>query len=122
MPWIDRLVCDHCDFRTDETGGGYLYTVSDGKEVILSHPAEEKILKRATGLEWIEARENGLLREKRLCLCYGCSATFYLDIDRNMKTCPECHSAEVRTFVGAVEESCPACGEGVLKLKVVGIS
>lgn len=122
MPLIDKLICTSCTFSTKETSGGYSYTIVDGRDVTLSHPCEIKILKEATGLEWHEARACGLLRHKTYCICYSCCAQFYRDIDREEKCCTSCNSLNVRTFTGAISETCPACHKGILKLHNVGIS
>lgn len=122
MPLIEKLVCTNCQFETAETSGSYRYTVTEGREVILGHPAEMKILKRETGLEWDEARKRGLLRNKTYCLCYSCCAKFYLDIDRQPKQCATCMSHDVRTYAGAIAESCPSCKTGTLTVVDIGIS
>lgn len=122
MALIEKLSCPHCGFETEETAGSYLYTVAAGQHVVLGHPVEGKLLKRATGLEWHEAREQGLLRCMSYCICFACTAKFYLDIDREEKKCSQCGSHEVRTFTGSVAEECPACHAGKLALLSVGVS
>src|ERR1700752_1377510 len=116
MPLIDQLKCSACDFATKETADSYLYTVAKGAEVILGHPREIDILKRATGLEWQQAREAGLLRSRAYCICFDCAAQFHLDVDREEKKCTSCSSHNVRTFTGSINERCPSCRSGALRL------
>lgn len=76
MPLIQQLKCGNCTFTTKATGESCLYTVADGAEVILGHPDEVNILKRATGLEWHQAREAGLIRSKAYCKCLAAQRNF----------------------------------------------
>ena len=122
MPLIDQLKCSACSYATKHTAGSYLYTVVDGTEVILSHPCEMSTLKSVTGLEWRQAQEAGLIRLKTYCICFDCAAQFDLDIDREEKKCTTCGSHNVRSFNGSINEPCPSCRSGVLRLVAIGIS
>jgi hypothetical protein len=122
MPLVDQLKCSACSYATKNSSGSYLYTVANGAEVILGHPREMDILRRATGLEWQQAREAGLIRSKTCCICYHCAAQFDLDIDREEKKCISCGSHDVRSFKGSINEPCPSCRSGVLRLIAIGVS
>lgn len=122
MPLLDRLRCPKCGFETEATSGTIPYTLKNGREVPLVHPGEMATLREATGLDWREAEEAGLLRSKTYCICLACAARFHLDIDRNPKRCVECNAEDVRSFRGAIQADCPACRAARLQLVAFGVS
>ncbi len=122
MPPIEQLKCSACDYATKSTAGSCLYTVANGVEIILAHPDEISTLKRTTGLDWQQARESGLIRLRTYCICFNCAAQFELDVDREEKKCASCGSHDVRSFNGSINEPCPSCRSGVLRLDAIGVS
>lgn len=119
---IAELNCEKCEFSLRATTTGFPYVVWDDDVHGLRHPLEVENLNKLTGLTWKEAIAKGVLGRKPACICFACSAKFSLDIDRDVKRCPECASYEVRTFVGSINALCPACHQGTLEHSFIGIA
>jgi len=47
-------------------------------------------------------------------ICTDCSDTFKLDIQRDVKTCPSCHSALIEHTHDMVGNTCPKCKSGLI--------
>lgn len=114
MPAINIIKCQSCGLAFPSGWGGYLYAIDDnGKRILCGHPGEFQQVNRVTGLEWKAARAAGRVGHHSYCLCFDCLAQFELDLDRDVKRCPQCQSLNVKSANGSVGGRCPKCRDGV---------
>lgn len=111
-----RLQCGHCDFKITAVQDPFPYAVLNNQAHILRHPLEEYDLAKLTKLSWEDAVSQGIIQRMNDCLCFDCTATFSLDVERVVKRCPKCESYNVKTSRASHGAGCPACNSGVLKL------
>ncbi len=104
--------CDHCGFAFPTGWRGYQYfTRASGERVAAPH-GDAREAQEIMGLTMRQAEAQGRIGFLSHCLCFDCLAQFDLDVDRDVKQCPECESLKVRSARGSVGVLCPACGVG----------
>jgi hypothetical protein len=55
------------------------------------------------------------------CLCLSCLSQFEIDIDKEIRDCPSCHSNQVRTVLELTDRVCPTCKVGTIVQEDMGI-
>ena len=112
---ITLTKCRNCELKFKGRTCGYMYVrADDGKRICCPHPGEYSTVERVTGMDGDEARAIGRVGHISHCMCFQCLHQFELDLDRDMKQCPECKSLDVKSAYGALGCECPQCHTGVL--------
>lgn len=118
MPRIYRFECTLCPQRLPGGWGRCVYAVdAEGRRHVCPHPGEFYEIERITGLDWQQAMATGRAGVLSDCLCSVCFATFGLDLERDVRVCPDCGRQEVWSTEELVGQTCPRCGAG----KIVAI-
>lgn len=117
-----ELQCTRCFFEMLASQNGFPYVIWANKEFPLGHPLEASIVRKVANLSWEQAIAQGILQQKHACLCFDCASKFSLDVERDIKRCPNCESYNVRTFRASIAAECPSCHEGILKHKITAIA
>lgn len=122
MPLISRFKCNRCDFAFPSGWGGYTYAIDgEGRRVVCGHPGESQAVSRVTGLSWVDAEAAGRVGRAWYCACFDCCAQFDLDLDRDIKQCPQCRSLRVKSAYGAIALPCPKCRLGQIVKERTGV-
>ena len=123
MPLLSTIKCNRCDLTLPSGAGGYMYVLNAvGERVVCSHPGEWDTIEQVTGLDWYAARQKGLLGHVSYCLCFECTHQLEIDVDRDVKQCPQCKSLHVRTANACLGGQCPRCHEGLMVEEPIGVS
>ena len=93
-----------------------------GERIACPHPIERDTVEHVTGLDWKAARQKGLLGYVSDCICFGCTHQLEIDVERDIKQCPQCESLQVRTAKASVGAKCPRCHEGLIVEEPIGVS
>jgi hypothetical protein len=117
-----RLQCDHCDFKKGVRRDTVPYAFWKNQAHGLRHPFEESDLAKLTKLSWDDAVSQGVVQRMNDCICFDCTASFSLDVERVVKRCPKCESYNVKTSRASLGAECPACRLGKLESSFVVIS
>ena len=131
MPQIWEFMCRNCAFSLPPGWGGYLYVKNDkGEKIACAHPQECKTVAEVLGIErdsvshlfWVplpDAAPMDLLRERvgfdSYCVCVTCLNQFNLDLEKEDRECPRCHSKDVRAELELVGQPCPRCKTGTIE-------
>lgn len=111
-----RLQCGHCDFKKTTIQDPFPYAVLNNQVHVLRHPLEKSDLAKLTNFSWEDAISQGIIQRMNDCICFDCTASFNLDVERVVKRCPKCESYNVKTSRASLGAECPACHIGVLTL------
>lgn len=117
-----RLQCGHCDFKITARQDPFPYAVLNNQTHILRHPLEESDLAKLSNLSWDDAVSQGIVQRMNDCICFDCTSSFSLDVERVIKRCPKCESYNVKTFRASLAAECPACRSGKLESSFVAIA
>jgi len=106
--------CNNCQFAfpSDSFGGQFFIILDSGEQVILKDASITDDAKELTGIPLRELEILGRVGYLSDCVCLECTHQFSVDLDRNVKQCPQCESLRVMSARGAVGQLCPSCGNG----------
>ncbi len=119
---LTKLQCGHCDLKITARQDPLPYAVLNNQAHILRHPLEASDLAKLTKLSWDDAVSQGIIQRMNDCLCFDCTASFSLDVERLAKRCPKCDSYNVKTSRASLGADCPACHVGKLESSFIAIA
>ena len=126
--------CDKCDLVIERGQGSRMYVVNDqGERKICPHPAEVSAIAQTLNIDkedvamWLSGKRDKLDKNTKELLsnrvglsskaiCFDCATVFDIDLKRDERTCPKCHSKNIKPAPEAVGEQCPKCHEGTFRV------
>lgn len=115
--------CTHCDFELPSGLIGNHYVVNpDGERVTVGEMLHDDQIERISGMEYWSAFNHGLLGFHFHCVCFECLATFDMDLEKDIKKCPQCESLHVKSFQGSLGATCPKCEVGKIEANMVAVT
>ncbi len=87
---------------------------SHGEKIVCPHPAEMGVVYEVLGKDASDELIRETTGHNSYCLCLSCLSQFELDVDKQMRNCPSCHSNWVRTVLELVDDICPQCNIGTI--------
>jgi hypothetical protein len=109
--------CEECEFKFPANRpGGVLYVFDEfGKRLTLRVGFEQADALELTGEDIRVLEPTGRLGYLSDCVCKTCIHQFTIDLDRDVKQCPQCQSMQVASARGAVGGPCPSCKTGTIR-------
>ena len=107
--------CTHCELSFPWGWGSYMYVKnSRGEKVVCPHPAEMGAVYEALGKDAPDELIREMTGHNSYCLCLSCLSQFEMDVDKEPRSCPSCHSNQVRAVLELVDGVCPKCKAGTI--------
>jgi RNA polymerase subunit RPABC4/transcription elongation factor Spt4 len=99
-----------------------MYVIDDqGNRVVCPHPGEFRKAHEVLGDNYSEevvAERTGFNSH---CLCLDCLTNSDLDMTRDRRECPNCHSQNISTILELVGKQCPKCNDGKIQASFTGL-
>ena len=122
MPVIYNYRCTHCNLSLPPGWGSYMYVKnSHGEKVVCPHPVEMDVAYAMIGEDASDELIREMTGQNSYCLCLSCLNQFEMDVDKEPRSCPGCHSSQVKAVLELVGGMCPKCKGGTIVKEDTGI-
>lgn len=115
MPVIYNYRCTNCNLSFPQGWGGYMYVKNSyGEKIVCMHPVEMDIVYEVLGKDASDELIHTMTGQNSDCICLSCLSQFEMDVDKEKRDCPICHSNQVSAVLELVQGQCPACKVGII--------
>ena len=122
MPVIYNYRCTRCELSLPQGWGSYMYVKNSlGEKVVCVHPVEMDIIYDVLGKDASDELIQEMTGQNSYCLCLSCLSQFEMDVDKEPRSCPGCHSSQVKAVLELVGGMCPKCKGGTIVKEDTGI-
>lgn len=127
--------CTSCDFNVFTSARRAVLITDGGDELFIPEPLREDGIEPTTGRSWRQVIDSGHVRAEEVAICLSCGeASFFPSLaDPDSRKCPSCGATSFfdlrgRSLIQWIRRApkrpntCPKCGNGMLKAKLWAIT